>query len=151
MIARIETVLPGPVESLWRQIIKPASLMYVASPILRFVPEGKTRLGKTWEQGEVYTLRLRALGVLPLGVHRIHMLSVDNESHSIVTRESSRLIKTWNHAINIHESGSGCLTYVDEVEIRAGLLTLPVWLFAQVFYRHRQRRWKRVLERGLEF
>jgi hypothetical protein len=31
------------------------------------------------------------------------------------------------------------------IEIACGFLTLPVWAFAWLFYRHRQRRWKKLL------
>ena len=34
-----------------------------------------------------------------------------------------------------------------EIVIEAGPLTLLVWLFANWFYRHRQRRWRRVARR----
>jgi len=35
--------------------------------------------------------------------------------------------------------------YTDHVDISAGLLTPGVWLFASLFYRARQQRWKRLL------
>jgi hypothetical protein len=35
--------------------------------------------------------------------------------------------------------------YTDQVEIHAGLLTVPAWLFAQAFYLHRQRRLNRLV------
>jgi hypothetical protein len=35
----------------------------------------------------------------------------------------------------------------DEIEIEAGWLTFFVWLFAQWFYRHRQRKWRNVARR----
>jgi len=37
------------------------------------------------------------------------------------------------------------VSYTDEIEIQAGWLTPGIWLFAQLFYRHRQRRWKALL------
>jgi len=36
----------------------------------------------------------------------------------------------------------GKVSYTDEIEIQAGWLTPVIWLFAHIFYRHRQRRWK---------
>lgn len=35
---------------------------------------------------------------------------------------------------------------VDEIEIKAGWLTIFIWLFVQLFYHHRQRRWKILLK-----
>jgi hypothetical protein len=45
---------------------------------------------------------------------------------------------------------AGTCRYSDEIEIDAGLLTPLVWLFARVFYGHRQRRWQKVAMRLLE-
>jgi hypothetical protein len=42
---------------------------------------------------------------------------------------------------------AGRCRYSDEIEVRAGALPPLVWLYAQLFYRYRQRRWRR-LERS---
>jgi len=41
--------------------------------------------------------------------------------------------------------------YIDDVEIHAGPLTVPAWLFAQLFYLHRQRRLSRVVAAGFSY
>ena len=51
----------------------------------------------------------------------------------------------WNHTIRFRPLENGKLHCTDEIEIQAGLLTGVVWAFAHVFYRHRQRRWRRLL------
>jgi hypothetical protein len=50
-------------------------------------------------------------------------------------------VKVWDHTISIR-SEARRTRYKDSVIINAGLLTHTVWLFAQAFYRHRQRRWR---------
>ncbi|MFO7859839.1 MAG: hypothetical protein R6U41_01320 [Desulfosalsimonas sp.] len=50
-----------------------------------------------------------------------------------------------------HEVYPGTVHYTDKIEISAGLLSPLIWLFAHVFYRHRQRRWKLLLERPRGF
>jgi len=59
----------------------------------------------------------------------------------------SALITTWDHWITVEPDGERGTRYRDEVEVKAGLLTPFVWLFAQVFYRHRQRRWRALARR----
>jgi hypothetical protein len=39
----------------------------------------------------------------------------------------------------------------DTVEVRAGVLTPFIWLFAQLFYRHRQRRWRALVARRFAY
>jgi hypothetical protein len=63
------------------------------------------------------------------------------------SRERDALVRRWDHLIRIRPLANDCCRYLDEIDIDAGPLTLLVWLFAQVFYRHRQRRWQRVAER----
>jgi hypothetical protein len=54
----------------------------------------------------------------------------------------------WNHNISFREVGPGKVSYADEIEIQAGWLTPAIWLFAHLFYRHRQRRWKVLLKKS---
>ena len=40
----------------------------------------------------------------------------------------------------------GMIQYTDRVEIQAGWKTLFIWLWANMFYTHRQRKWIRLLQ-----
>jgi hypothetical protein len=42
-------------------------------------------------------------------------------------------------------AADGNALYMDRIEIEAGVMTLPVWLFANVFYRYRQMKWRKLL------
>lgn len=55
-------------------------------------------------------------------------------------------VGTVNYNIWFREVEGGKVSYTDEIEIQAGWLTPVIWLFAHVFYRHRQRRWKALLK-----
>ncbi len=147
MIVRVSTRLPCTEGELWRKLLQPASLRFVAAPILRFVPIGDADLDGAWEEDVPYDLELFFLRLVPLGRHTIRLVRIDDEANTIVSRESGALARTWNHTISFHEVAPGVVRYTDEIEIGAGWLTPAVWLFAHLFYRHRQRRWK-VLLRG---
>ena len=62
----------------------------------------------------------------------------------------SALIPVWDHLITIEPVAAGVL-YRDQVEVRARVLTPFIWLFAQVFYRHRQRRWRKLVASGFDY
>ncbi|MFO7705424.1 MAG: hypothetical protein R6V43_09860, partial [Halopseudomonas sp.] len=102
-------------------------------------------LDSDWVVGKTYALRLSLFGFLPAGEHRITLASIDREANLIESKESGLLSPVWNHTIRFHPLGEGKLHYTDEIEIQAGLLTGIVWAFAHLFYRHRQRRWKKLL------
>ena len=146
MIARISTYFGCTEEKLWEKIIEPKSLQFVASPILSFKPLVKDELDGRWVIGKTYKLKLDFLKILPLGCHRIKIVTMDRESNTIVSTESGTLAPVWNHTIRFSQCEQNKLIYTDEIEIKAGGLTMAIWVFAQLFYRHRQKRWKILLK-----
>ncbi|PWN06602.1 hypothetical protein [Rhodohalobacter mucosus] len=128
-------------EQLWKKIIRPASLQFVASPVLTFKPLSGKSLPDEWQVDVAYRLKLRLFGFIPMGEHTIRLTEIDKKSNTIRSRESGRLAAVWNHEITFHETEPGKIRYTDEIEIRAGWLTPAIALFAHLFYRHRQRRW----------
>jgi hypothetical protein len=145
MLARISTTFDCTTEQLWDEISRPASLRFVAAPLLHFAPLVASELDSEWVVGKTYALRLSLFGFLPAGEHRITLASIDREANLIESKESGALAPIWNHTIRFHPLEDGRLHYTDEIEIQAGLLTGVVWAFAHLFYRHRQRRWKKLL------
>jgi hypothetical protein len=148
MFARISTRLACTESELWKHISRPASLQFVASPVLAFVPVEPGVLDSEWEVGRDYPLKLYFLNFLPLGLHTIQLVKVDRDHNIISSHERGLLAPVWNHNISFQEIKPGLVSYTDEIEIRAGWLTPFIWLFAHGFYRHRQRRWKVLLKKG---
>lgn len=146
MIARISTLLQCTEDRLWRKLLEPKSLQYVASPVLSFAPAVKGALDGEWAEGKTYELNLYFLKVIPLGRHSIRLVTIDRERNAITSSESGLLAPVWNHSISFRQVGADRVSYTDEIEIRAGWLTPVIWLFAHLFYRHRQRRWKTLLK-----
>ena len=146
MIARISTYLPCSNEQLWAKIVQPKSLQFVASPILKFIPIGKISFDKEWEVKRDYVLKLYLFGFLPLGNHTIRLINIDRSENKIESTESGLLARVWNHTIQFQEIEENRIYYTDTIEIKAGLLTPMIWSFAQLFYRHRQRRWRKLLK-----
>lgn len=149
MFARISTEFACTEDELWERIGQPASLQFVASPLLTFVPAEPGLLDREWEVGRDYSLKLYLLNFIPLGRHTIRLLKVDKEKNIISSCERGTLARVWNHTITFREVTPGRVSYTDEIEIRAGWLTPFIWLFAHAFYRHRQRRWKLLLNKPL--
>ena len=88
----------------------------------------------------------------PLGRQTIAIsIPLRGDSH-IELRDNgfSGLISRWDHLITIRSVVGGCV-YSDRVEINAGVLTPFVWVFAWLFYRHRQRRWQRLVKDAFRY
>tara|TARA_R110002110_G_scaffold140056_2_gene327094 strand:- start:44170 stop:44619 length:450 start_codon:yes stop_codon:yes gene_type:complete len=147
MIARISSHFPCSESELWQRIIEPRSLQFVAAPLLTFVPVEAGALEEEWQVGRDYPLQLYFLNVIPLGRHSIRLVTIDRSTNTILSEERGSLARVWNHRIHFQQVAPGKLAYTDEIEIKASWLTPLIWAFAQVFYRHRQRRWKVLLKR----
>lgn len=146
MKATISTRIKTSEERMWEELQKASSLVRVASPILKFKPKTGDAFPKKWAPGTEYRFRLWLFGVIPMGSHHIKIVKLDKEKRTLISNEHGGLARTWNHLIQFESIDEDAIQYMDKIEIQAGLLTFPIWLFAHFFYRHRQRKWKKLLE-----
>lgn len=151
MLVERSTFLPCPPKQCFEEVRTSRLLQYVARPLVKFVPVDPPVLPKQWEEKK-YLVRLRILGVIPFGCQTINISVPSRSDAHFELRDNgySSLIPKWDHLITIRAAEGGCV-YSDRVEIRAGVLTPFVWSFAWLFYRHRQRRWVRLVNNGFEY
>lgn len=146
MIAKISTKLNCTDVQLWSEIIKPQTLQYIAAPLLYFIPINNDEPFNEWIVGKTYKFKIFLLKYIPLGRHDITITVIDKKTNRIETKESGFLSPTWNHSIWFNNTGNG-LEYTDQIEIKAGLITFLIWIFAQIFYRNRHRKLKILLRK----
>ena len=142
---KVSTKLACTDDEFWQKIAEPSSLQFVSSPILSFREKKEGDLAGEWQINRPYLLKLYLLKFIPLGEHRITLVNIDKDENRIISHENGQLATVWNHVISFREIEPGTVYYTDEIEIQAGFLTPAIWLFAHLFYRHRQRRWKKLL------
>jgi hypothetical protein len=145
MVVRVSTRLPVPVDLAWATVKRTDTLRYVTRGLLGFRPEGE--IPERLAEGETYRMRLLFFGVLPAWRHEIRVARLDDAGHEIRTEERGGPVRDWRHRITVDAEGWGATRYMDEIQIAAGALTPLVWLYAQLFYRYRQRRWRRLARR----
>ena len=143
----VASVLDCPPEKVWDEVQKSSLLLEVTRPLVRLMPADTTAFPERWSQGTLCLCRCYLFGFLPLGMHKIFFERIDPSRREIGTRESDPLIRRWDHVVRVEPADGGRTRYSDDIDIDAGVLTLPVWLFARWFYGHRQRRWRRVARR----
>jgi hypothetical protein len=151
MHLNLSTVLHCTAERAFDEVMKPELMMHIAQPIVYFTfCDGA--VPARWEERQ-YRVRLRLFKCIPFGIQVIQT-SGNMEQHNnlprYVLRDNghSALISTWDHVIRIHPLDDASCHYTDELTVSAGILTPVVWLFAAVFYRWRQRRWRAVVRRN---
>lgn len=146
----IATVLPCTVDQAVSQVMTTRLLQYVAYPLVSFRSVGAAALPETWTAG-THWVALTLLRFLPLGRQAI-VISMPPAERGFALRDAghSAMIPVWDHLITIEPTTGGIL-YRDQVDVRARMLTPLIWLFAQVFYRHRQRRWRQLVASGFAY
>lgn len=130
-------------------------LRYVANPLIGFYAIDPPTFPERWSEGK-YKVGLRILGCIPIGSQVIQIsqgeLSDDETGFRVQLRDNghSALVARWDHRITIESAPGGC-RYTDKVDIQAGIFTPLVWAFAWVLFRHRQRRWQRLVRQDFEY
>lgn len=142
MLATISSTFDCTLADLIDRISQIESLEYVCAPIVTFTFLDPTQLEAPWQAGMTYHLKMKLLGFIPVGRHEITIVEIDRANQRVLTNESGSIVQTWNHTLHAHALNDRQIHYTDEIEIKAGIITFPIWLFAHFFYRHRQRRWR---------
>lgn len=135
MIVRRTTDLPLPATEAWSLAQKPALFQHVVWPVFTTGP-----LPDTLELGAEASARLYFLGVIPAWRHRLQLVSL--MPTQISTREGGGPVHAWNHRLDFAPLDERSCRYTDEIEIHAGVATLPTVLFAHLMFRWRHRRWR---------
>lgn len=142
----LKTIVHADIDVFWSKLKDPTSLYFVALPIISFDGIDDVTHGEHWKEGETYQLPMRYFGRIPAGSQSVRMMTVNDGARLIVTDESGGVARKWIHTMELTQLGNGQVRYRDTLEIQAGMKTPFLWLFVQLFYRHRQRRWHELLQ-----
>jgi hypothetical protein len=125
----------------------PALLSYVVAGLMKFQPVDPPEFPRYWCPGR-YVVRLLAFHFIPVGWQTVGIeLPEENEPWFLRDNGRGTIAQVWDHRIFI-EPDPGGTRYVDEVRIDAGMFTGLIALYAALFYRYRQRRWRKLVAAG---
>lgn len=139
----VRTVLDAPADSVWEAVVRPATLELVTRGLLGFTD---VSFPERWRTGVSVAPRLVFLHVIPAWKHHLTVIVVDDAARVLETREGGGPIQVWNHRISVEPRDSTSCVYTDTIDLSAGLLTPLVRVYAELFYRYRQRRWHHLVE-----
>jgi len=140
----VSSFLPAGAAQIRELLRELATLQYIASPYAQFSPI-EANASVTWSEGSQTRLNLRIFGLVPLGVHTVRIVRFRDEPCEVLSEEGNRTVPVWRHRITLEPYGRALTRYTDEVTLSAGALTFPVSVWAGAFYRHRQKRWRKLL------
>jgi hypothetical protein len=143
----IKTKFNADFDFVWNKVMKPATLEFIACPLVKFKAIDPPNFPKTWEVG-AYKTKLKVLGFIPFGYQYIVIEIPENKDFDkrvLIDNGYGSLISKWYHIIEIKKINENITEYTDNVEVKAGLLTPFIWLYAYIFYSWRQRRWQSLI------
>lgn len=149
MVIKAVSIFDCKPDRLFIELKKSKSLVYVAKPMLVFAHYNKNEFPKIWVE-EKYPVSLHMFGFIPLGKHWVD-ITIDEKLKQLKDDGRGKLVRQWNHNIYANEADNGKTLYVDIVNIKANVLTPFVALFAYKFYRHRQRRWEKIISQNFQY
>lgn len=142
MTVKVISVFPANKNVVFENLQKLETLQYIAKPYATFENVGDED-SFIWEASKKFSFIFRLFGVFNLGVHTIRVRRFDEKC--IYTNEGNPFCPTWNHMIRIKKLDNQHTLYMDKVEVDAGWKTVFIFIWANLFYRHRQRKWKKLL------
>lgn len=138
----LTTELPMSAETAAALARKPTTMTHVLSPILRFY---RLEFPEHFEVGTQASGRLWWFGVIPSWTHHLTIKQLD--ATEIYTNEHGGPARTRNHRLTFEPIDEHHCRYTDEIETDDGLRGAPTRLFIRLMFRHRHRRWHRLVER----
>jgi hypothetical protein len=153
MIVNIESKFKKDFDTVVTFLRKSETLLYVSKPMISFFPAGDG-LPEQWCAGK-YETEMKLFGTLSLGKQTICIEEICGfTSSEFILRDngfgdsSSR----WDHWMFVRKTDDhNRVRYTDRVEVKAGILTPAIALFAAFFYSWRQHRWKKLIRRDMDF
>ncbi len=130
---KISTYLAADLETVKSYLMTPALLNYVVSGLMKFHPIEPNFFPSKWVEGK-FSVKMFAFHFLPIGKQIVGIEFPQKSDHWVLRDNGSGSIaKTWDHLIFLESEGGGT-RYTDEVSIDAGLFTLPIYIYAFIFY-----------------
>ena len=149
MRIRLSTPLSAPPQWVATQLQSTAVFRHITAPLIHFRPAPGHHWPAHWAPGDL-VLQMRLLGTIPMGPQTVR-ISVEPSTQAggwPTLRDNGEgvLMRRWDHRITLQPLPDGRTLYTDEIDVVARhlpwLMTPLSALFAQAFYRHRQRRWR---------
>ncbi len=149
----IQSRFDCPTEKIIEAVVTSKLMLAVCNPLVRFMPISPAVFPEIWKPGE-YLVKIYLFRKIPLGTHTIRIFYPKSDLQDLFQLRDNgtgQMVPTWDHLITIQNLGSRGTLYRDQVNIKAGKITFFVWLFAQYYYRHRQRRWKQLIKSNFDY
>lgn len=143
-IISVTSTFDCPPENIWGKLQNVDTLIEICKPKASF--KSISEIPEKWEKNIIYKFKLFIYGFIPVGTHEIRLVDVNESKKEILSEEHNSVVKVWNHLISMAEIEGNRTLYTDVVELNAGIFTYFTALWSISFYKHRQRKWRKIIQ-----
>ena len=149
MRVQLSFTVDCPPDRAWALLRSPDAAARLYAPMLVMTPVAATPV--RWRDGDVAIVRLRALGVVPLGRQLIAIRIRRRGATRILEDDGAPIegvlavITSWRHRMAVTPTSDGRIHYRDRLDVGAGPLTPVVWLAMWGVWQWRGVRMRRML------
>lgn len=153
MRVQLRLTLDCPPDVAWDTLHAPAAMRHAMAPWLRFTPSDGVPLPERWEEGRGYLVRLKLLGLVPMGEERIELSSDVRGDTRILIDDGGPVagalgvVGDFRHRMAVSPAAGARTLYRDRLDIRGNASAL-MWPVYWVMWQWRAARLKRYV-RGL--
>ncbi len=144
MKAIIKTQFNISADDAWKLLQQRDTFLYITRGFLGF--SGSKNWPEKFYKDLLLHTRLIFYHIIPGWKHRLKIIQLDHLKYELFSNESGGPVRAWNHLIKIEPEAEHTCRYMDQIDIKAGILTPFIWGYAHLFYRYRQRRWKKLIQ-----
>lgn len=149
MIVNVECRFKCDFDTVKKYLSLSETLAYINEPLISFEAIDQPH-PKVWTPGHHQAL-MKVFNI-PFGRQTINIEFIEGMASSeYIIRDNGfgDIISVWDHWILVKQTKhKDEVIYIDRIDVKAGLLTPFVAIFAHVLYRHRQRRWRLLIKKN---
>ncbi len=140
----IGDTLAQSVAAMWPRVTSTEFILRMSDPYLRYDMRTPNPAPSHFEHGKRYRMIGKLFGFVPTDTQ-------DVESHVAIKSEGQvreiRNVSTgfplrWDHIIRLTANEDGTTTYLDQIDVEAGLLTPAFGSFIRFIFAQRRKNWK---------
>ncbi len=131
-------------DAAWSALGNPAVFRSVLRPLMRVRSLDEGGFPSRWDETKVHHVSMSLFGVLPMGKQSIDISYTQRPGGVRMVIDQGEPLsgllsftKTWDHRMAVSASAGGKTLYRDRLSVRAGILTLPLWLGLWALWQYR--------------
>lgn len=134
-------------DAAWDALSNPAVFRSVLRPLMRVKSLDAGGFPHRWDSAAVHQVSMSLFGIIPIGRQTIDVTYTERPGGVRMIIDQGEPLSgilafttAWDHRMAISASSSGKTLYRDRLSVRAGLLTLPLWLGLWALWQYRGKR-----------